>query len=131
MMHQPHTQAPRGLAGGVVGLPCTQPTGPRTTLGKGTRNTRAGRLRRAAVLAVGVLAVGLTLAACDRPLDANSSCQDFLRAPIQTRDSAVKDVALALHLRGAGSPLVLPNVEYLCGNSPAATLGNAVQHSAS
>ena len=33
--------------------------------------------------------------------------------------------------QGAGSPLVLPNVEYLCGNSPAATLGNAVQHSAS
>ena len=82
MMHQPHTQTPRGPAGGVVGPPCTQPTGPRTTQGKGTRNTRAGRLRRAAVLAVGVLALGLTLAACDRPLDANSSCQDFLRAPI-------------------------------------------------
>ena len=42
MMHQPHTQAPRGPAGGVAGPPSTQPTGPRTTLGKGTRNTRAG-----------------------------------------------------------------------------------------
>lgn len=84
------------------------------------------------VLSAGcLLGICFTVTSCAKPLDASSSCADFLRATIQERDSAVKNIALTLSIKGAGSPLVLPNVEYLCGNSPSAKLGTAVQHSAS
>lgn len=71
------------------------------------------------------------LAACGSSLTSGSSCADFLHASPTERDSAVKDVGLKMHINGAGSPLVLPNVEYLCGNTPSMTLGQAVARSGS
>ena len=93
--------------------------------------TVMSRMAHRTLLTAGLLGICFTVTSCAKPLDASSSCADFLRATIQERDSAVKDIALSLSIKGAGSPLVLPNVEYLCGNSPSAKLGTAVQHSAS
>jgi len=92
---------------------------------------RVSRMAHRTLLTAGLLGICFSVTSCAKPLNASSSCADFLRATIQERDSAVKDIALSLSIKGAGSPLVLPNVEYLCGNSPSAKLGTAVEHSAS
>ena len=69
MMNHPQIQTAQQRAGGAAGTLSTQPRGLRTALG--TPHIRAGRLQRATAQAVCVAAMCLTLAACDRPLDAN------------------------------------------------------------
>lgn len=56
----------------------------------------------------------------------DSTCADYLAQDAATRDAAVKRVGLELGVRGVGSPLMLPEVDYECGNSPTLPFGTVV-----
>jgi hypothetical protein len=62
-------------------------------------------------------------------LDQNSSCRDFLQASQDDQNAAVAKVAEQRNVSDVQSPLVRPNVEFTCGNSPTESLGDAVAHS--
>jgi hypothetical protein len=53
----------------------------------------------------------------------DSTCAEYLQQAPADRDAAIKRVGLELHVRGVGSPLMMPEVDYECGNSPNATFG--------
>ena len=51
-------------------------------------------------------------------VSADSTCSDYLQQSASDRDAAIKRVGLQLHVQGVGSPLMMPEVDYECGNSP-------------
>jgi hypothetical protein len=55
-----------------------------------------------------------------------STCADYLQQDSATRDAAIKRIGLELGVRGIGSPLMLPEVDYECGNSPGLPFGTVV-----
>jgi hypothetical protein len=67
------------------------------------------------------------LTSCSKPLNAASSCKDFLNASPSAQQNAIDKIAVAEHAPEATTPLGLPNVSYLCTGSPNQTLGWAVQ----
>jgi hypothetical protein len=73
--------------------------------------------------------LGLASAGCAGVLDENSSCRDYLQAEQSEQDKAVSRVADKLDVKGVESPLIRPNIDYMCGNDPDATLGSAVRDS--
>jgi hypothetical protein len=56
----------------------------------------------------------------------DSSCSTYLRQSPADRDAAIKRVGLELNVRGIGSPLMMPEVDYECGNSPNTAFGTVV-----
>jgi hypothetical protein len=56
----------------------------------------------------------------------NSSCAEYLQKSGSERDSAIKRVGLELHVKGVGSPLMMPEVDYECGNSPNVRFGDVM-----
>lgn len=74
--------------------------------------------------------VGILLAssACSKPSSdlASMSCQSFMQMSQSSRDDAVTKVASQLKNPDVVTPLGRPNVEYLCAQMPAETLGHVV-----
>ena len=56
----------------------------------------------------------------------DSTCAEYLGQDGATRDAAIKRVGLELGVRGVGSPLMMPEVDYECGNSPTLSFGTVV-----
>jgi hypothetical protein len=83
----------------------------------------------ARVSIVGVAALTALVGCGGSSLDQNSSCHDFLQASENDRNAAAARVAEQLHVTGVESPLTRPNVEFICGDNPNETLGDAVSHS--
>lgn len=84
-------------------------------------------------LALFVLLLGFGASGCEVPgtIDEKTSCRDFLQADPTEQDKAVARVADKLGVQGVMTPLARPNVNYICGNEPDATLGSAVRDSGS
>ena len=59
-------------------------------------------------------------------ISADTSCGDYLRRSDSDRSSAVRSIALQLHVKGAGSPLMFPEVDYECGGAPNTKLGTVI-----
>ena len=80
--------------------------------------------------AAAAVILGLAAGGCGTSsLDENSSCRDFLQADRAEQDKAVARVAEKLNVKGVQSPLARPNIDYICGNEPNASLGGAVRDS--
>lgn len=62
-------------------------------------------------------------------LDQNSSCRDFLKASQDDQNAAVAKAAEQRHVSNVQSPLVRPNVDFICGNNSDQSLGDAVAQS--
>ena len=67
------------------------------------------------------------LAGCGSDLSADTSCQDFLNAPLDEQDQAVSSIAADVGAAEAVTPLGRPNVSYICANNPDETLGEAIE----
>ncbi|HET6505853.1 MAG TPA: hypothetical protein VFG42_03620 [Baekduia sp.] len=79
-------------------------------------------------LAIAGLAVAaIPLAGCGTKLNADTSCESFLKAGQQQQDEGVSSVAADLHAGNAVTPLGRPNINYICANHPDMTLGDAVR----
>jgi hypothetical protein len=75
-----------------------------------------------------VAASGLLLSGCGGDqLDADSSCEDYLKASPADQDQAVQDVAADVGAANAVTPLGRPNIDFLCVQAPDMTLGEAVE----
>ncbi|WP_329046455.1 hypothetical protein OG738_31790 [Amycolatopsis sp. NBC_01488] len=80
-------------------------------------------------LGAGLLVVGLIIGVyfvariLSAPVSADSTCDDYLRLPVQDRAEAVLRIGLDLHNQDAGNPLMRFSVDYACGISPETTLG--------
>jgi hypothetical protein len=87
---------------------------------------------RACRITVAAAMLGLLGSGCGgSTLDQTSSCREFLQADRAEQDKAVARVAEELNVKRVLSPLVRPNIDYICGNDPDETLGGAVQGSGS
>lgn len=84
---------------------------------------------KAVLLLVCLAALGLLagLTACGSGLTADSSCKDFLNAPIEDQDEAVSSIAADVGAGNAVTPLGRPNIDYICANNPDETLGEAIE----
>jgi hypothetical protein len=99
---------------------------------KRTTKNHFGGILIAAVAIVALIALGFGAKAVVAnfqepeapPLDANSTCAEFLRADSQTQVAVMKDLYLAAgHADRAGDPFILQNATYSCGQAPNMTLG--------
>ncbi|ETK36607.1 hypothetical protein MPTA5024_08000 [Microbispora sp. ATCC PTA-5024] len=62
-------------------------------------------------------------------LTADSTCREYLASSPQERDTAVKYIGVQLHNSEAGSPLMVSNTEYMCGQAPDMKLGAVLRDS--
>jgi hypothetical protein len=60
----------------------------------------------------------------------STSCRNYLQFPTGQRDQAVKAIALDIGSNEAGSPLLRLDVDYLCGDDPDTSLGDAIRTTA-
>lgn len=63
---------------------------------------------------------------CGNDLNSDSSCKDFLNAPIEAQDEAVSKVASEKQAGNSVTPLERPNIDYYRANNPEQTLGDAI-----
>lgn len=60
-------------------------------------------------------------------MNAETSCRDFLQAPLDEQNAAIARVADELGAKNALTPLGRPNIDYLCSRDQDRTLGDAVE----
>jgi len=56
-----------------------------------------------------------------------TSCRDYLKAPTEVRENAVKTIGLEKGVSDAGHPFARLNVDYVCGQVPDRTLGEVIK----
>lgn len=84
-------------------------------------------MRWPAVLSATAILAAAATGCSTASLDADSSCKDFLKAPIEDQNEAVSSIAADTGAANAVTPLGRPNINYICANSPDKTLGYAVE----
>lgn len=60
-------------------------------------------------------------------MNADTTCREFLQAPLDEQNAAVARVADEVGAQDAVTPLGRPNVDYLCAQDQDMTLGEAVR----
>ena len=56
----------------------------------------------------------------------DASCREYLQASTEDREHAVKTIGLQVGATGAGNPMARLNVDYICGETPGASVGKVI-----
>lgn len=87
-------------------------------------------MNRRVMASIACMSFGLVITGCGSSLEADSTCSEYLQTSSDEQDAAIARVAEDLDADGVVGPLGSANVDYLCGNDPDMTLGEAVQSTA-